>query len=441
MRPDENLYQTLPDGTLKHVHPVSRTEVWTVPSRAHRPFHRPTPPVHDIVPQSPENYCDFCAGSYLRTPPEKSRLIRGRDGVQRLDQLGPDLYDQSQALFRRVANLFEIVTLDYWVKNHGFQPSAEQKRRRQAYWDNPKGRAHVIQMVETKLTFAGYSPDELKGMSDAQKLGLGDAFFFGSHDLIIAGPHYVPGARKDNQYFSSGEMTPGDHREFFRFTLDALRDLQDQNPGVRYVSVFQNWLQPAGASLNHLHKQLVGMDEWGVSIHQAVKAVQANPRLFNEQILGPARKRGLVLAENSQAVALCEWGHRYPTLAIYSKSEKARPEDHSPDELGGLSDLVQACHAATGNQIPCNEEWFFTPRDSKAPLPWHVLIKWRTLNQAGFEGGTKIYINPLSPQALRDKLSPVLLDLREKGRIADMRIAEECGKDSSPLRYDQGGGA
>ncbi|MCE2503295.1 MAG: DUF4921 family protein [Chlorobi bacterium] len=54
------------------------------------------------------------------------------------------------------------------------------------------------------------------------------------------------------------------------------------NRYVRYVSIFHNWLQPARASFNHLHKQLVGLDEWETSITQQTRMLQSNPNAFNE---------------------------------------------------------------------------------------------------------------------------------------------------------------
>jgi len=68
-------------------------------------------------------------------------------------------------------------------------------------------------------------------------------------------------------------------------------------------------------------------------------------------------------------------------------------------------------------------------------MPWHILIKWRTNNPAGFEGGTKIYINPISPIALRDKLVPRLYELRDAKKIASFRLAEECQLVPNCLKY------
>ncbi|MGH7738686.1 MAG: DUF4921 family protein [bacterium] len=436
MNRHQPLYQTLPDGTLKHVNPLSGTEVWTVPSRAHRPFKLPAVPVQALSPVDPENYCDFCPSAYLNTPPEKSRLVQIAHNVyEKIIGLPPDQFDSSRAVFRRVANLFEIVTLDYWIKNHGFNPSPRQLQFRKDYLGNSLGRDHALRMIDTKLIFSGYSPEARAGFSELKKLAFADAFFFGSHDLIITQRHYISGAKTDNQYCSSGELSIEEHRRFFRFTLDALDDLYAQNLKIRYISVFQNWLHPAGASFNHLHKQLVGMDEWGVSIRRELEAVRENPNIYNEQIIDFAKARGLILAENQHAIALCEWGHRYPTLAVYSKSPEVRPQEQTWEELSDFSDLVHACHAASGSQIPCNEEWFFAPRDADLPIPWHVLIKWRTLQQAGFEGGTKIYINPLAPEALRNQMAAKLLDLRKTGKIADFRIGDECVTEKNSLLY------
>jgi hypothetical protein len=69
-------------------------------------------------------------------------------------------------------------------------------------------------------------------------------------------------------------------------------------------------------------------------------------------------------------------------------------------------------------------------------MPWHVLIKWRINTAAGFEGGTGIFINPLTPLELRDRIVPKLYALRDEGRISPkIRLAEECKISPNPLRY------
>ena len=48
--------------------------------------------------------------------------------------------------------------------------------------------------------------------------------------------------------------------------IATARKLYDDNQHIAYVSVFQNWLAPAGASFEHLHKQLVAIDRIGARL-------------------------------------------------------------------------------------------------------------------------------------------------------------------------------
>ena len=146
--------------------------------------------------------------------------------------------------------------------------------------------------------------------------------------------------------------------------------------------------------------------------------------------------RNLVVAENDHAVAYAGFGHLFPTLEIFSKSERSQPWNHSPDELRSLSDLVHACHAATGSDIPCNEEWYYKPPDVDVPMPWRVLIKWRVSTPAGFEGGTKIYVNTIDPETLHKRVTQRLFQLRDLGLIASMKINRECPCVPNCLRYN-----
>ncbi|MDX2340348.1 DUF4921 family protein [Micrococcus sp. M4NT] len=429
--------RTMADGTIKQVNPFSGTEVWTVPGRANRPLGLARPEPRPLDPAEHDRHCAFCAGRYLETPPEKARVVRGAGGsFETLAGLGAEHLFDTVAAFRRVPNLFEILSYDYWRANYGYELTTAARRHRDDYLASEAGRAHVRAVVETKLRAAGRSPDEIDAMSEDETIDAASGFFGGGHDVIIARRHYVDGAADDHRLASAGTLTLDEHHAFIAFTAEAARALYEANRDVRYVSVFQNWLKPAGASFDHLHKQLVAIDERGAQNEAVLARLRADPNVFNEDAVNYAASHSLVIAENEHAVMLAGFGHRYPTLEVYSKSAESDPWAQAPEELRGMSDLLHAAHAATGADVPCNEEWHTRPADVEAGMPWRVCLKWRVSTLAGFEGATKINVNAISPYGVRDRVVDRLFSLRAEGTVApDVLIAAEAPCRPNMLRY------
>ena len=79
------------------------------------------------------------------------------------------------------------------------------------------------------------------------------------------------------------------------------------------------------------------------------------------------------------------------------------PWRHTAEELRGFSDLVHAMHAATGPQVPVNEQWYHEPPGIGVAMPFRVVVSLRISTLAGFEGGTKIYINTIDPWTLAQR--------------------------------------
>lgn len=435
LREPEFLTQ-LKDGTVKQLNPFSGTEVWTVAGRGNRPLGVVLPDPVPLDHSQHGRYCPFCEGRYLDTPPEKSRVIRHDDGSWETRYRVPaEELDATVAEFRRIPNLFEILSYDYWHQNYGYELPARVRDRKAAYLDSPAGRAHVLAVVRNKLRAGGRSDEVIDALGEEGQLEAASGFFGGGHDVIVSRRHFVDGAADNTQLAASGTLTPEEHCRFTAFTVESVAALFDLNRYARYVAVFQNWLRPAGASFDHLHKQLVAIDERGVHYELAMERLRTNPNIYNEYGVNYASYRNLILAENDHAIAFAGFGHRYPTIEIYSKSEACDPWAHTEEELRAVSDLVHAMHAATGVDVPSNEEWHYRPIDTDLAMPWRVMLKWRTSTIAGFEGATKIYLNTIDPYALRDRIVPALFALRDQRRIAQMKIATECPCRPNTLRY------
>ncbi len=434
---EQNFLQKMPDGTVKQVNPFTGTQVWTVPGRGKRPTVNKKADAAKPAPHGGvEDFCSFCPSNYLKTPPEKSRLVRNADGTfSVLENLKVSQLFDTTAEFRRIPNLFEIISYEYWEKNYAYVITDKANAHREAYIAEPEGRQHVLDIIEAKLKMSGLSREEIDSISSGRKLKMANSFFAGGHELIVGKRHFVEGT--DDVNASSGTLTPEMHYQYINFTIGALKDIYLNNRYVRYVTVFQNWLNQAGASFDHLHKQLVAIDGISASNAAEFEAARENPNMYNDYAVNYAGYQNLVFAENDYAVAFADFGHRYPTLAIYSKAEKNQPWNQTPEQIKGMSDLVHACHAAMGSEIPCNEEWYYRPPAVDVAVPWHILIKWRISNPAGFEAVTKIFVNTVDPWTLRDRIVGRLFELRKEGKIAKgIKIAAECDCIPNCLMYN-----
>lgn len=436
--PEPNYLQRMADGTIKQINPFTGTEVWTVPGRGSRPLPSVTTAVQPLAPGQMTTYCAFCSDRYWETPPEKERVIRRGDGTWAIvDATTAEQLHETIAEFRRIPNLFEILSYDYWHANYGFELPERIARRKSAYLASEKGMAHVESVVATKLRASGLTDEHIAALTPEELIGHASGFFGGVHDVIVARRHFIDGAQDNSQLASSGTLSVDEHRQFISFTVGSLERLFSVNRYARYAAVFQNWLKPAGASFDHLHKQLVAIDERGVQNELVLQRLRANPNIFNEHAVNYASYNNLVIAENDHAIAFAGFGHRYPTIEVWSKSEHSDPWQQDSEEIAGMSDIIHAMHAATGEGVPSNEEWHYRPIDVDVPMPWRVLLKWRISTLAGFEGATKVYLNTIDPYTIRDRVVPRLFALREEGRIAHIRIATEAECRPNPLRYNK----
>lgn len=415
----------LPDGTVKQIGPLTGTRVWTVPGRANRPLSAPRADVHRLGPGEDRRLCAFCVDRYLETTPEKARLIGPR--FEEVRRVPAHALNDSVAEFRRFGNLFEIVSAEYWRENHGYRQPTGIVQWAEEYLSDPVGRVHMEKLAEIRARAAGAETSLEEAALDL--LG-------GSHDVVVARRHVVDGASTDAELASAGTLSPDEHAAYVAFTVQALAEIQAAQPHAAYVSVFQNWLRPAGASFEHLHKQLVAIDDHGPQVDHELRLLSHDRGLYQHEIADLAVSEGLVVAATDGAVAFAGVGHRYPAFEIFSTSAANLPQEHTDAETRAVSDLLHALHAATGVHVPTNEEWHYRPPGAPWPMPWRVVLKWRISTPAGFEGGTKIYVNTIDPWELRRRTVAGLQELREAGRLADgIRIGDECTPADAVLRY------
>ena len=401
----------LPDGTVKQTNPFTGTQVWTVPGRADRPLAPPGETPRPLAAEDTGRHCAFCEQRYDETPPERERVVRTDAGWERLLRLPADELGDTVAEFRLIPNLFEIVSFDYWAANHGYVPTAEATAHQAAYLADPAGRALLLRLLRRRF--------DVVAERDLERLST--RFFAGGHDVVVARRHFVDGATLDNQHAATGSLTPEEHEHYVALTIRAMRRLYDDNPHAVLVAAFQNWLRPAGASFDHLHKQLVAIDELGTDLEQQLVRLEAEPELYERWGERYAVDQGLVIARTEHAVAVAGVGHRHPAIVVWSRVP-GRPWELSSHVVRDFSDLLRAIHLATGPEVPTNEEWHHQPPSVRFDSPLRVAVKWRVSTPAGFEGGTRVYVNTIDPWTVADRVRRRLRELIDAGVLDGVEV-------------------
>lgn len=161
--------------------------------------------------------------------------------------------------FRRVPNLFEILSWRYWQLNWGMSLPRAARDWQEEYLSNPSGEAHVRSVLNAKFKAVG-SDRRAEDLGPQELREASAAFFAGGHDVIVARRHYTDEGTTTADIAGSASLSVNEHRAFMALTVDSMAQLHRHNEHVRYVVVFQNWLKPAGASFDHLHKQVVAID-------------------------------------------------------------------------------------------------------------------------------------------------------------------------------------
>ena len=162
------------DGTVKQVNPFSGVEVWSVPGRGNKPFGSASETTAAVVidDAARTSACAFCADRMFETGPEKARVVR-TDGVYSShSRISPEDYTATRPLFRRVGNLFEILSIDYWRNNYNYKLSRKNLRWRDSYLSSQTGLQHVLDLIEYKLRRSGKSDEEIAGLSVDEKIAM-----------------------------------------------------------------------------------------------------------------------------------------------------------------------------------------------------------------------------------------------------------------------------
>lgn len=322
--------------------PVTGRRVIIASGRADRPWHIGTP-------KSPEHVtpCPFCAGREAMTPPE------------------------------------------VWANR---DPSTTA--------DSPGWRVRVVPNKYPALESSGKRSEPYRDFYAA-------ANGCGLHEVIIETPDHVV----DMSALSAAQFVA--IVEAYRTRLKALRTQRRW----RYWLIYKNHGERAGATLEHIHSQLVALPfvprEARQEIHGARKHFKATGRCIYCAMIERERAQGArVVLASERFIALCPFAPRFGYETWILPLHHASSFEHSSHrDLEALADTLRTLILKLNRiaaHTPFNYLIHTEPAGESANelYHWHLELLPQITRAAGFEWGSGVHMNSVSPEdaarSLRD---------------------------------------
>ena len=261
---------------------------------------------------------------------------------------------------------------------------------------------------------------KVEGDLNRRGLGLYDIMDgVGAHEVIIETPDHDA---------HMGEMNVADIYEVVKIFRDRIYDLhRDQR--LRYVLIFKNYGETAGASLEHPHSQLIATPITPRTVSQELESAGEHFRLkerclfcdiINQEIAMDKR----VIYENNKFIAICPFASRFPfEIWLLPRRHQHDFALTSSEDLMALSEALKSVlhkirvsledppynfvlHTAPNYSVsrPGRPNYWAT---LQYDWHWHIEIIPRLTKVAGFEWGTGFYINPTPPEMAAEFLKSV----------------------------------
>jgi UDPglucose--hexose-1-phosphate uridylyltransferase len=193
-----------------------------------------------------------------------------------------------------------------------------------------------------------------------------------------------------------------------------LTDLK-KDPRFRYVLVFKNHGEAAGASLEHPHCQLIATPIIPVAVSEelagAARYFALKERCVWCDMIRQERRDGRrLVVERDGFVVLAPFAPRSPFETwILPTRHQAAYEDSGPEDWRGLAAALGECLRRLGTVLrdpPYNFVLHGTPLHDPPvdSFHWHLEIVPKLTRMAGFELGSGVWINSVPPEDAAEAL-------------------------------------
>lgn len=215
----------------------------------------------------------------------------------------------------------------------------------------------------------------------------------GMHEVLIESPHHDTRVE---------QVHPATWAVSWQAAWQRMQAFADR-PELRWAMLFKNAGARAGASLAHVHSQLVALDFVPPVIREKTALLEHTPTL-HQQVLDQARSEGRLWAEEGGLAAFVPAAPRQPfESCLMPLSPEAHFHHTSPETVAAIATLT---HRYTTRLASLTESadynWWLHQAafDTRSGVPgwrWHLEIMPRLTQLAGFELGTGCHITTMPP--------------------------------------------
>lgn len=219
----------------------------------------------------------------------------------------------------------------------------------------------------------------------------------GAHEVIIECPEH-------NLTLST--MPLKSVEDALRAFHQRINDLKNDNR-IRYVLVFKNEGDDAGASLEHTHSQLIALPIVPHLVQEEIENARQyysykERCIFCDIIRQETGSKTRVISENDDFIALAPFASRSPfeTIILPKRHESSYMPNGNFHLLAGILQKTMKQIDKVLDMPPYNMMFHTSPfkDESNDYYHWHIEIIPKLTKIAGFEWGSGFHINPTPPE-------------------------------------------
>ncbi len=221
----------------------------------------------------------------------------------------------------------------------------------------------------------------------------------GAHEVIIESPNHED---------TLSTVSAKQFEEILWAYRDRMVDLKKDHR-LRYIMIFKNYGDAAGASLEHPHTQLIALPIIPKRVQEEIDGSleyynYKERCIFCDVIRQELMQMKRVVTENGDFIAVTPYAPKTPfSIWILPKEHGARFEDAQKNQYRNLAEIFSDVHKRMDkvlNKPPYNFILHTSPikNGDLEYYHWHFEIMPVLTKVAGFEWGTGFYINPTPPE-------------------------------------------